>query len=79
MVVDLHVTCACIMFQVSFSGGRHGGFEKCDKCDFPVVGKVYIIMVEKEKKNVTSMTLRWSATCYINNVGSYYIEKYNTG
>jgi len=38
------------MFQVSFSGGRHGGFEKCDKCDFPVVGKVYIIMVEKEKK-----------------------------
>ena len=29
MVVDLYVTCACIMFKVSFSGGRHGGFEKC--------------------------------------------------
>jgi len=59
-VVDLHVT--CVMSKVSFSGGRHGGFEKCHKSDFPLVGKVYINNGGEGKKNVTSMTLRWSAT-----------------
>jgi len=66
-VVDLHVT--CIMFKVPFSGGRHGGFEKMSQVRLSggrqgggSVACNIIMVEEKKKKNVTSMTFRWSAT-----------------